>query len=142
MSYAAPVYQPITSTPNVNTVYFTLVTGGVDHFMLANVSSAGGDIARIQTGGGAPDGVFGVELNYKVARFLKVDISFAYSSEPEAPYEVIGGFQIPQGVSEDGGAMLFCSVIRRVVDGGDVVPQLVFPLDGMTIQCRIDYEAL
>lgn len=133
MAYGQMTNTMMTTGSGVVSILFEITADSAGEFGIAGVKGDAGAIKSIITGGGAPPGVFFVELNYKVVRYLYVTGQMLHESNVDG--DLYLGPNAPRGFNEsdpkEGAVQIFA-----YVEGG----LNVAPAPGTRFVCRMDVQ--
>lgn len=104
-SFAQGTFPMMTTGSGVVSIMFEITADDTGHFVIGGVKGDAGIIKKILTNAdfpGPPDGVFFVELQYRVTRFLYVAAQMVH--ETSAAGEMVCGPTIPDGLDSGSGS--------------------------------------
>lgn len=133
MAYGQMTSTMMTSGSGVISILFEITANDVGEFTIAGVKGDAGIIKNIITPGGAPPGVFSVELRMKVIRFLYAHGQMLHSSS--VPGDLYMGPNAPRGFDENdrnAGALQIFAYVEGGVNAA--------PAPGTVFLCCLDVQ--
>lgn len=133
MAFGSQTFTSQTSGSGVVSLSFEIQADGAGEFGIAGVRGDAGMIKNIITGGGAPPGVFFVELNMKIVRFLWVHGQMLHESSVDGDLYV--GPNAPRGFDENDPKAGAVQIFAYVEGGLNVAPP-----PNTRFVCRLDLQ--